>query len=311
MQKPRRIAPGDTLGFVAASSTLADPALLPRAISAAEAMGYKVALGDSCTAKYGYLAGDDALRAGDLMRMFEREDVDAVTLIRGGYGLPRILDRLDYDLIRQSRKMVLGYSDVTGLHLALAARGLATIHGPMPTGWGEPDFAPFSRQSLLMCLNDRQMGVPLQNPEGVPVTCFHPGRAEGRLIGGNLTLMVSLLGTKYMPDLTSAILLIEDVDERLYRIDRMLTQLRLAGAFDACAGVVLGTFTRCAAEYPDRSLTYDQVIRDVVLPCNKPIISGLMIGHCQPKLTLGLGIRYFLDADRGELTPLESPFADA
>ncbi|MEA4898489.1 MAG: LD-carboxypeptidase [Christensenellaceae bacterium] len=311
MIKARALAPGGTLGFVGASGALGDPEALTCAAAKAEAMGYRVVLGLSCTARYGYLSGDDALRARDLNRMFSDDAIDAVVCIRGGYGAPRILDLLDYEAAARYPKPLIGYSDITALHLAYQRMsGLITFHAPMPTGdWVEAGFEAFSAPSMFDCLSGTQVGVPLRNPEGIEPRCLRSGEAEGRLVGGNLTLICALTGTRYMPDLQGAILLLEDVDERLYRVDRMLTQLRLAGAFDACAGVVLGQFTRCDSEYEDRALSFEEIVRDVVLPSGKPTLSNLMIGHVPDKLTVALGARYRLDAARGALTLLEAPCA--
>lgn len=312
MAKIRPIRPGGTLGFVGPSGAAPDPGMVEEAARMARGWGYGVKIGPSATARYGYLSGEDPLRAGDLNRMFRDEDVDGVVCVRGGYGLPRILDRLDYPAIARSGKGLLGYSDITALHLALWTHcQLPSLHGPMPTTeWVRPGFAGFTQDSLTALLEDRQTGKPLANPPG----CAQPqalrgGCCEGVLVGGNLSLVCALMGTPHMPDLRGKILLLEDVDEYLYRIDRMLTQLRLAGAFSACAGVVLGAFTRCEPQYPDRSLTLEQILQDCVAEGTKgPVLSGLMIGHCREKISLALGVRYRLDAAAGTLTPLESPF---
>ncbi len=314
MLKPKPLKKGGTMGFVGTSGAMPDPSKLERAVQMAEKAGYRVVVGESCAARYGYLSGGDSLRADDLNRMFEDEGIDAIVVIRGGYGAPRILDRLDYEAAARHPKPLIGYSDVTALHLAyLKNPGLITYHAPMPmSDWLDDGFLDFSMGSLLSSLDGAQVGVPLRNPEGFAgdLLSLQGGKAEGRLIGGNLTLMSSLMGTKYMPDLTGAILLLEDVDEHWYRIDRLLTHLRLAGAFDACAGVVFGTFVNCAAEYEDRSLTLAPIISDIVLPAGKPVVSGRRIGHWSPdKLTMPLGARYSQDGDKCELTHKESPTA--
>ena len=309
--KSRAILPGSTLGFVGPSGVLPDADKLLRAVAKIESMGYHVIMGESCLARYGYLSGSDELRASDLNRMFADDSVDAVVCTRGGYGTPRILDRLDYAAAARSPKPLIGYSDITGLHLAYyKACGLKTYHAPMPTNdWTLKDgFDAFSMASLLDSLAGGQVGVPIENPPGYSLECLQEGVAEGVLLGGNLTLICTLLGTPYMPDLTGAILLLEDVDEPLYCIDRLLTQVRLSGAFDACAGVVLGDFTNCKPEYADRSIALDQILRDVVLPAGKPVVSGFMIGHCTPKITVPLGVKYRLDAQNTALTLLEHPY---
>lgn len=312
--KLRRLGPGATLGFAGPSGAVADPEQVFAGARAAAEMGYRVKLGESCTARYGYLSGDDKGRAADLNRMFLDPEVDGVVCARGGYGAPRILDRLDYGAIARSGKALLGYSDITALHMALWKQcRIPTLHGPMPaTEWARPGFCGFTRESLTALLEGRQAGRPLGNPPGEPAPiALKGGTCEGVLVGGNLSLVCALMGTPYMPDLRGCILFLEDVDEYLYRIDRMLTQLRLAGAFEACAGVVLGAFTNCSAQHPDRSLTLHRIVADCVLESARgPVLSGLMAGHCENKISLALGVLYRLDGAAGALTPLESPFSD-
>ena len=314
MAKIRRIQPGATLGFVGPSGAVPDPCQVLEAQEVARQMGYRVKLGPSSRARHGYLSGDDALRAQDLNQMFSDPEVDAVVCVRGGYGTPRILDRLHYDAMARSGKALLGYSDITAVHLALWSQcHLPSLHGPMPTTeWIGPGFAGFTQDSLRDLLNDRQAGKPLQNPPGAQAPrALREGVCEGVLLGGNLSLVCALAGTPYMPDLRGKILLLEDVDEYLYRIDRMLTQLRLSGAFAACAGVVLGAFTRCAPQHEDRSLALDDILRECLTEgARVPVLSGLMIGHCPQTISLALGVRYRLDATAGTLTPLESPYGD-
>lgn len=314
MAKLRPIRPGATLGFAGPSGAVPDPRQVFEAVQAAGRMGYRVKVGPSSTARYGYLSGEDALRAQDLNQMFLDPEVDAVVCARGGYGAPRILDRLDYAAMARSGKALLGYSDITGIHLALwKACQMPTLHGPMPTTeWAQPGFEGFTKDSLLDLLGGRQAGRPLANPDGeAPPRPLRGGKCEGVLVGGNLSLVCALVGTPYMPDLRGKILLLEDVDEYLYRIDRMLTQLRLAGVFSVCAGVVLGAFTHCEPQHEDRSLSLEQILQDCLVDgAAGPVLSGLMIGHCHRKISLALGVRYRLDGDGGALTPLESPFGD-
>lgn len=311
MLRPKRaLRQGDTLGFVAPSSGLKQSEDLQRAAEAARSLGFCVKLGESCGLQYGYLSGEDEVRARDLNAMFADDSVDAIVCIRGGYGAPRLMDRLDYALAAQHPKILLGYSDVTALHLAYQRQcGLVTFHGPMPTTeWIQPSFDDFTRTSMLRALTDPAPLGEICNPDGCPVYTLSPGRCEGVLIGGNLSLICGLLGSPYGLDARGKVLVIEDVDEYVHRLDRMFNALRLAGVFEQCAGIVLGGFTHCDPETPERSLTIDQVIRDVVLPCKKPVLSGFMIGHCSPKITLPMGVRCALDADRGTLTLLESAF---
>lgn len=298
---------GDTLGFIAPSGVLRKEGIIELAKAEAERMGFKVKLGDSCHNRYGYLAGTDAERAHDVNAMFLDDEVDAIICLRGGYGAMRILDLLDWDMIAAHPKIFVGFSDVTALHIALLQRcNMVTIHGPMSSGWGDSPLDDFSRESLYRTLMNPTPVGELVNPPEYPRQTVNPGVAEGQLVGGNLTLIAASLGTPWQLDTTGRILFIEDVGERTYCLDRMLTQMRLAGMFDKCAGVVFGDFSDCPIEYPAFGLTLEEIIRDVVKPCGKPIFTGLRCGHCTPKLTLPFGVRCRMDADACTLTVLES-----
>ncbi len=298
---------GDTLGFIAPSGVLRKEGIIELAKAEAERMGFKVKLGDSCHNRYGYLAGTDAERAQDVNAMFLDDEVDAIICLRGGYGAMRILDLLDWDMIAAHPKIFVGFSDVTALHIALLQRcNMVTIHGPMSSTWGDSPLDDFSRESLYRTLMNPTPVGELLNPPEYPRATVNPGVAEGQLVGGNLTLIAASLGTPWQLDTTGRILFIEDVGERTYCLDRMLTQMRLAGMFDKCAGVVFGDFSDCPIEYPAFGLTLEEIIRDVVKPCGKPIFTGLRCGHCTPKLTLPFGVRCRMDADACTLTVLES-----
>ena len=308
--KLRAVRPGATLGFIGPAGAGFIPGRLESAVETARQMGYRVLLGDSCFASYGYLSGADRLRAADINAMFAHDDVDAIVCVRGGYGTPRILDMLDYDLARKHPKLLMGYSDITGLQLAYHKQcALPTLHCPMPTTeWALPAFDPYSKKSLIDGMTAMYEGYVIQNPPGCPTHPIHPGVARGILMGGNLSLVTALMGTRYAPDFAGKIILLEDVDEAPYRLDRMLTQLRLSGAFSACSGIVLGTFTNCLAKHPERSLTTAEVFSDL-LPDGKPVLWGFQFGHSLPSLSIPLGIMAELDAENGTLTLLDSLYA--
>jgi muramoyltetrapeptide carboxypeptidase len=321
--KPRRLGRGDLVSLVAPSGSASDAARVEASIRALEGLGLRVKASPRCADARGYLAGEDAARALELEAAFADPDTAAVFCLKGGYGTPRILDRIDYGIVAAHPKAFIGYSDITALHVAFYQRaGLATIHGPMPSSDMVPDFDPDSRAALERVLFDDEAaaGAPaaagafkplaVRNPGGRPFAALSRGVAEGPLVGGNLSLLAAAMGTPYALQAEGKIVFIEDVDEAPYRIDRMLTQLRLAGVFEACAGVVFGAWTRCEPSAGKRSLSIDEVIRDIVLPCGKPVLASVEAGHCAPTLTLPLGVRWRLDADNGTLTLLESPFAD-
>lgn len=299
---------GDTLGFIAPSGAVRTEGAIERAVKETERMGFKVKLGESAGQKYGYLSGSDEVRARDINNMFADDEVDAIVCLRGGYGAMRILDQLDYEMIARHPKIFMGFSDITALHIALLNRcDLATFHGPMAAAnWAGSPLDDFSRESMYRALMSTEPVGELRNPEGYLRQTVNPGQAEGQLVGGNLMLIASSLGTPWEIDTKGRIIFIEEVGERTYCVDRMLTQLRLAGKFEDCAGVVFGDFADCPVEYPEFGLTLEEIIRDVVAPSGKPIFTGLRCGHCTPKLTLPFGVKCRMDADECTLTVLES-----
>ena len=298
---------GDTIGFIAPSGAMREAGSVERAVEEAERMGFKVKLGESAGKKYGYLSGFDEVRARDINAMFADDEVDAIICLRGGYGAMRILDQLDYDLIAKHPKIFMGFSDITALHIALLNKcDMATFHGPMGVNWCNKPLDDFSRESMYRALMNAEPAGELSNPPEYTKQTVNSGIAEGQLVGGNLTLIAGSLGTPWEIDTKDRIIFIEEVGERTYCVDRLLTQMRLAGKFDECAGVVFGDFSDCPIEYPEFGLTLDEIIRDVVAPCGKPIFTGLRCGHCSPKLTLPLGVQCRIDADQCTLTVLES-----
>ena len=307
MNYGKKLKFGNTIGLIAPSGAMRTEGAIERAVTETERMGFKVKLGESAGKKYGYLSGTDDVRAPDINAMFADNEVDAIFCIRGGYGAMRILDKLDYDLIAKHPKIFVGFSDITALHIALLNRcGLATFHAPMPVGWSNGPLDEFSRESMYKALMHAEPVGELINPPEYPKQTVNPGQAEGLLVGGNLMLMASSLGTPWEIDTKGRIVFIEEVGERTYCVDRMLTQLRLAGKFDDCAGVVFGDFADCPIEYPEYGLSLEEIIRDVAAPCGKPIFTGLRCGHCTPKLTLPFGVKCRMDADKCTLTVLES-----
>ena len=307
MNHPRALRPGDTVALIAPSGCSRDPDLLPDAVAQWEGLGYRVKVGDSCAARHGYLAGTDELRAGDVNRFFADDSVSAILCIKGGYGAARILPRIDFAMIRRHPKIFAGYSDITALHSALNRWGnLITFHGPNAKMPGPREAWDASLTPLL-----RALTVPdayeIQNPPGFSMTTLQGGKSEGVLTGGNLTLIAHSLGTPYCPDFSGRILFLEDIGEHTYRVDEMLVNLKQAGVFDQCAGILLGEFTDCTVEYPEYGLTLEEVFKEIGFPAGKPVLRGLRAGHCAPTLTLPMGALCELDADAQTLRLLESP----
>ena len=311
MLKPKPLRRGDTIGLVGISGAMHEPETkFDKMLAAIDALGYKVIIADSCREEYGYLSGTDASRAKGLNQMFRDDRVDAVVCMRGGYGVARMLDMVDFDVIRANPKLVLGYSDITALHTAIHEKvGMTTIHGPMPCSqWME--FDDFTRESMLRALTSTEPLGFVHNPEGVEPQCVVPGRCTGQLVGGNLTLIASACGTPFALNAKGKVLLLEDVGEYIYRLDSMLTQLRQAGMFEDCVGVVLGGFTNCTEEYERYALHLEDIIRDIIVPAGKPVLANMSIGHMDTKITVPLGVQVEMDADAGTLEFLEAALED-
>jgi muramoyltetrapeptide carboxypeptidase len=304
--KPKAIEPGMTIGVVSPSGPISEQDL-EKGLQPFYQRGYKIVLGEHVLARRGYLAGSDEQRAHDLMAMFAREDVDAVLCSRGGYGAARLIPYLQPDVFRRHPKAFIGYSDITVLHLWLQRHaGLVSFYAPMPI-------------TMTRSIPEHAMAVfwrALEQPEPLgelpnwdaPYRTWVGGRAQGRITGGCLCLVVSSLGTPYEIDTRGAILVLEDVDEPPYRLDSMLNQLRLAGKWSVCVGIAFGEDTRWEKHVPEGepSLTPDEIFGDYFAGLACPVITGFPFGHIQDPLTLPYGVLAELDADRGKLILLES-----
>lgn len=307
--KPPRLRLGGTVGLVAPAGAIDDPADVEEVEEVVRSLGLVPRRGAHLLDRRGYLAGTDAARAADLDAFFADPDVDAILPLRGGWGVARLLPLLDFDRIRAHPKVLVGYSDITALLLAIYARsGVVTFHGPV----GISTWNPFSRGYFRRLLFDAEplfLANPLVQDRDRATTdgvrTVTPGRARGRLVGGNLSVLAALVGTDYLPDWRGHILFLEDVGEDVYRIDRMLTHLRLAGVLDGLAGVVFGRCTRCEPERPERSLTLAEVLQDHVGPLGVPAWYGSMIGHITDKFTVPVGVEAEIDADAGTIALLE------
>ncbi|UWX04670.1 LD-carboxypeptidase [Pseudoxanthomonas sp. NC8] len=310
---PLPLQPGDTVGLVSPSSATDDPIDLQLAAEAMQALGLKVTAGPHLGSRRGHLAGSDAERAGDLNAMFADHDVRAIICVRGGSGAARLLPLLDYAMIRRNPKALLGYSDITALHNALLSKaGLVSFHGPIGSGsWNSFNADQFRRvffaRELVEYRNPSDPGdelVPRQNR----TMAIHGGIARGELVGGNLSVLSALAGSRYLPDFSGRILFLEDVGEAPYRIDRMLTTLKLAGALDHLAGFVFGQCSECDPGGGFGSLTVPQILDDHFGPLQIPAYRGAMIGHIRQQFILPVGGKVEMDADAGTLRMLEPVF---
>jgi muramoyltetrapeptide carboxypeptidase len=314
--RPRALQPGDTIAIVAPAGYLDEPRVL-LAKQRLEEHGYHVVFETDVFRQRGYLAGRDERRAGELMAAFLNPEIDAIFPGTGNYGSTRILNDLDYDVIRANPKIFIGFSDITGLHLAIYEKAnLVTFHSPNPM-WGlgsEAGLHPLAERYFWRAL--RQDGQSDANGAGYvievdaerdAIRTITPGRAQGRLIGGNLTLINTLMGTPFEIDTQGKILFIEDIGERPYRIDRYLSQLRLAGKLQPLAGVVIGRFRDCEEDPDKPSLTLPEIFDEYFADLGIPVIADYPVGHVRQNVTLPIGALAELDADAQTLRILESP----
>lgn len=306
-RKPPRLNRGDTVGVVSPASAVAADDGLDRAEWWIRGMGLVPKFGPHAGDRHGYLAGTDANRAADINAMYADPAVRAVFAVRGGWGGARILPLLDWDTISANPKLFIGFSDVTAIHLAFAARaGYPTIHG----GNAASSWLDRSWESLwrLAFAADRPMlgGAEVETATGRPGRTIHGGKARGRLLGGNLTIISTLMGTGWLPGFKGAVLFAEDTNEAEYRVDRMFQQLRLAGVLDGLAGVVFGQCTGCRTTQPDyNGFTLDQVIDQYLTPLGIPAFTGADIGHISNQICLPSGAAVELDADARTIQLLE------
>ncbi|MDR1913843.1 MAG: LD-carboxypeptidase [Clostridiales bacterium] len=294
---PQFLHVGDKVALISPSGAQ-PPEKLEKALDSVRDFGLEPVAYPTCYLRHGYLAGTDKERAKDLTDAFLNPDTKAVISIRGGYGAHRLLEYVDFDEIASTGKALYGYSDITALHMELNRRGLISWHTPMPgTEWYQ-GLDDFTKESVKFALFG-SLPSKIVNPDGSRLKTLIAGSAEGELIGGNLSLVASTLGTYYEIEVKDKILFLEDVDELPYKIDRMLLQLRHGGKLDNCAGIIFGEFSNCEAEEPSKSITVNDIIEELVGDIGKPVVSGLHCGHVLPTACLPLGARVLLNADEG------------
>jgi len=307
--KPDRLHYGDTIGIIAPASAPPDPQNIDRSVAALERLGFKPKLAPNVRQRWGFLAGSDRDRAGDLMKMFADRKVKAILCVRGGYGTARLLPLLDYRVIRANPKIFIGYSDITSLHCAFLVKSdLVSFHGPMlNSDFIKQDLPDFTLQSFLKTL--MQPSAPGSICAGYrkkTITILRRGRVSGPLMGGNITLLCAALGTPYQPSFKHQILFFEDLDEVPYRFDRMLTQWLNAGLLQQVAGIAIGINANCKDPKAKGAKEYRQTLEDVfrerLLPLKIPVVAGLPFGHIPRNATLPIGVRVTLDAVKGDLT---------
>ena len=302
--KPPALKAGDTIGVTAPAGAIFNPAYIDKFTGILQNLGFKVKLGKTLTEKYGYLAGSDELRAGELNDLFKDDKVDGIIAMRGGWGCARMLHLVDYKSMRKNPKVLMGFSDITSLLMAAYTKaGLVTFHGPVGySGWND-----FSVDYVKRTIMQKETVIMLQPAFCKDKLCtITKGSAKGTLVGGNLAVVASMLGSHYVPDWKNKILFLEETDEEVYRIDRLLTQLKLAGVLDKISGFIFGECVKCDPEEPEKSLTLMQVFDDHIKPLGIPSFYGSMIGHIENKFTLPIGIEAEMNAGEGMIKLLEA-----
>ena len=316
MIKAKPLKTGDKVAIIAPSSAT-DLKAVKHGEMKIKALGLAPLMFPTCYTNYGHLSASDEERAKDVNDAFKDETIKGIICLRGGYGASRILDLLDYEMIASNPKVFVGFSDITALHTVFnQICKMVTFHGPMAsTNFArvkndKVEFDKYSSESLVKNIFTSEPAGLYLNPNKEELKSFCSGKALGQLTGGNLTLLTAALGSKYEIDTKDKILFIEEIGEPVYKLDRMLTSLALAGKFDACAGIILGSFVKCEREKKayegGLDLTFEEVVENTLVKYKKPIIYNFKAGHNFPQPTMALGTKVSMDADMKEVVFLES-----
>jgi muramoyltetrapeptide carboxypeptidase len=307
--KPRALTQGSTIAIVAPASGVLQGEQLDAAATLRN-LGFKVKLGKYLTRGFGYLSATDELRAAEFMQYVRDPEVDCIMAVRGGYGVMRILPLIDFQEIRANPKVIMGFSDITALVNPIYQRsGVIAFHGPVATSSFDPYTLDSFRRTVMSAVPAGEFAESEEFRGAVfsegRASTIVPGKAQGRLVGGNLTLVTALMGTPYEIDTQGKILFLEEIEEEPYRVDRMLTTLALSGKLAACAGVALGRFHKCEANGGGEfrvSLSIEQIVRGILEPLKIPTVYGLSIGHIHSKLTVPVGALATIDAEAKTIT---------
>ena len=290
--KPARLKKGSLIGIISPASSPDDLSTVENGVKYLEKLGYRVEIGKNVGQNFGYLAGTDQERVDDLHYMFKKKDIKAIFCARGGYGTPRLLDKIDYSLIKRNPKILVGYSDITALQMAIMKKtGLVTFAGPMISKDFQSDVSKFTEEMFWKILTSNKKFGRISQPDDEKIFELHKGQARGRILGGNLSVFTSLVGTQYFPDLKDRILILEEIGEMPYRIDRLLNQLRLHKAFVHIKGVILGAFIDCNEHDPlKKTLSLGEVISEYLEGTKMPVVYNFKHGHIRNNITVPFGI---------------------
>ena len=298
---PTALKKGSTIGVIApASAAKRKPTRV--GLKYLENQGYNVVTSTHLNKGTKYLAADDQTRIMHLENFLLNPEIDAIICVRGGYGMLRIIEKLDYEKIKAvNPKILVGYSDITALQLSLLQKcGWVTFSGPMVASEMGSGFSQFSENWLWKVLTLNKGSLNFQNPADDPIKIFNSGRAEGNLVGGCLSLVTPLLGTEFMPELENNILFLEDVGEPGYKIDKFLQTLKLHGVFDKISGLVIGKFSGTFKDNDKKNFTLEKLLTDTIPNINFPIITNFAYGHVNQRFTMPVGGKFRMDTDQGE-----------
>lgn len=306
--KPKKLVKGDVIGLISPASNCANQDDIENAVKYLERLGYIVKIGKHVGAEHGYLAGRDEDRLEDFHNMFADKSVKAVFCLRGGYGSGRLLDKIDYQLVKKNPKIFVGYSDITALQLAIYKKtGLITFAGPMPGIDFSSDISEFTEESFWKTITAAKKIGKLTNPHEEKFYVLNQGRAEGPLLGGNLSIIMTLIGTGYLPDFKDSIFMIEEIGEAPYRIDRMFNSLRLNKITEKINGLILGRFKDCYEMDEDKkTLSLNEVITDYWGDAGIPVFYNFIHGHVKDSITIPFGVNCKMNTSRGFIEITES-----
>lgn len=306
--KPARLKKGDTIGLITPASSPDEMLRIEESTKYLERIGYRVRIGKNVGKFNGYLAGSDEERLEDFHSMFGDKSVKAIMCLRGGYGAFRLLDKINFKLIQKNPKIFVGYSEITALQNAIFKKtGLITFAGPMPAVDFVNNISPYTEEWFWKIVTSNKKIGKIKYPENAKMPFINKGITSGRVLGGNLAVFNALLGTEYFPDMKDKILLLEDIDEKPYKIDRMLNQLRLAKVFKGLKGIILGRFVECYEHDPNKkTLSLGEVIEHYFRPLKLPTIYTFPHGHIKDLVTIPLGLKMGLNATRGSVEFLEN-----
>jgi len=306
--KPKKLEKGDVIGIISPASNPDNLEKIEQGVNYLEKLGYRTEIGDNVGKEHGYLAGTDEERLADLHGMFSNKNVKAIFCVRGGYGSGRLLDKIDFSLIKKNPKIFVGYSDITVLQMAIFKKtGLITFAGPMVAADFSGKINQYTEENFWKVITSHRKIGKLHNPRDEKFYVLNSGRGEGKILGGNLALLASLLGTEFMPNMKDSILLLEDIGEQPYRVDRLFNQLKLAKVFDQINGLILGRFVDCyETDKSKKTIKLNEVVEHYFSKLKIPVLYSFSHGHIEENLTIPFGVNCKINTSRGFVEIVEN-----